>query len=1498
MANRFSIGSGLASSPAVWDGGASVPVTGDRVLIAVGTNITLDGHYEWGDDTTSTIVINTVSTNRSITVRGTLTNSRSVDSSLTCRGSCVIDSGGEHDIGTAASPIPQGVTAAVYINKSSVPVVNKYIYEAVPGSKFTYVGAYRKRHTVLTAAAAASATTIFVEDATGWQVGDTLQITCDSVGFAQVVTIAAGYTPSALTVPISAALVTSKRLNIAVGNATSNVLITSQSNATRGSWGANVSNVDVANSREIRNVQFLDLQGTFTYPGGACFRCVDNYGATRYINPYTSLDSIAFTHSTSSNTLLSSNHGSVNPPLATPLNFTNCAFLHVGAANTGGSNNAILGSFTTITDSLAGACSISLESNYAGRVVNTKIVQTNASASPLGAGGGNNATLVGIKVSGVSYAGLQYSTANVQRLTFIDCDFSSALPTGGASQSYILQIAPALVQNTMTNCAFSAMTVITETGQARMTEDSFIKVVNKNSDLTAQEDYRFNYTAVRSNSEVVRGTSSISIKPVTLNSPAVRTQDLFCANGASIRVIGYIKSNALFFNGGGAGWFPPTASITGLGVTTGTVNGVAGVAPSFAGISSATWEKYDITVTNTSGADGFFTLNYTATPRSVTTGTVFFDGVTEYPFVNRCRHYGFVFDEAVPTRVVNLTVEASEATAAGYSGITVTWATGEVVIGSNVTFQYLYDYIQYQACQPANIPYAVPITGAGVAGSPTLFLTTSGLIMNATGYTLNGPGSLVVGDNFLWGSVPFTYQYGSGTFSQAGAVPSFSGGVLQIGATGAYTFNMGSPMSLVMTPAGTGTYNLSSSTFSGQVDLMNDTAFAITVQLPAGTSYTTANNTGGTITVSAPVVTQGLSFTGLSAGSQVKVFTTTTTTELFTTSSSGTSETWSQAGGADTTVDYTIMKAGLLPTRVVGVVVNSAVVVVPVSQIADRSYQASSGLAYGSTATVNTGTSRFTVTVATTGQNWYSFMIESWIAQAALKNRAFPISSNGPNSFTLEGWEFSAGLSFLYRDGLRYTSGGTATAIYAAIYSVDTAAGNQVRYQQVDGSGTTDAATTGKIDQLIQVYGDAGHGNFDKRGHLTLKIQKDGYDQAEADVVALYGSMEDQLYVVGLNPISNGLATGSPFVAGTPTIIDHGASPVTWNSKQFSITITDSATGNTAETLMRWIRYNLSLGGTFQGKDGFNWHDLVQLNGSAYKTVRGAIYGDTGASLKGVRVLNDAGDPHPDFNLFTADDGTTYAPPAVASITITNLVAGSRVQLYDTANSLELFNAVVAGTSTVFSEVYSVDRAIRLRVSCVSGVTAKDFVEVGIGAISAGVPTLAYQVAQVDDTVYNANAIDGSTVTECSIVGTNLFVNVNAGSITISRIYAFMVYWLSTVGGIEDQSTEMVAKDTANYIVNTGFQIRNNTTGPTIPLLITGGNIDPATGIATDILDTSGGSIFVNSAIVVPFSSGAEATVAIVQAGLSAQGLTVPVVARIDAPVSTRATAGDIFAAT
>lgn len=892
MANRYSIGSGLASDVTKWDGGTTVPVTGDRVLICAGHTIELDAAYEWGDDSTSTITINSVSTTRGITLRGKLSHSRSANSSLTCKGGFQIDSGGEHDMGTVASPIPQGVTATIYVNKSASPAVGKYMYECLTGGKFTYVGVYRKRHTTMTAPASAAATTIYVDDATGWQIGDSLCITSDDTGTAQIVAIGGSYTPGSLTVPLAAGLTTAKRSGIAVGNTTSNVLITSQASATRGGWGAVTSSTEAANTREIRNVAFQDLTGGFPYNSGPTFRCTDNYGSTRYINPYTSLDSLVFGNTTAAAALFSTAVGG-NIPYTSNINFTNCCLAQLSAA--AGTNPAYIGSMTTMTDCLFSNVTPFLNSDYLGQLSGCKIVVGNAGSAPLGAGAGNNATITNCRVSGVAYAHIQYSSLNVQRLQFVGCDFGAALPTTAGLGGFNLSIAPALLQNTLTNCAFGSFPVITTSSQARMTTDSYIKVINKNSDTTAQEDYRYNYSAVRSNSQVKRSTSSLSMQPITVGLAATRNQEIFCANGATLRVIGYIKSDANFYNGGGSGWYAPSVDISGLGVTTGTVNGASGVAPTFSGTTSATWEKYDIAVTNTSGADGYFTLTYTVNPRAVTTGIVYFDGVTEAPFVTRARHYGFVFDEANPARTVNAVVSASEATASAYTGITVTWATSAIVLTADTTLQYLYDYTQYQGCQPANQPYAAALIGVGLAGSPSLFAAGN---ITTTGYTLNGGGVLAMGSYTLTASLPWAYTYTGGTFSQATTVPTFNGGQLNLGASGTYTFVMAGSTIVSMTPAAPGTYAMGAASFTGTVDLRNAAAHAITVQLPAGTSYTTASNSGGAITVSLPATFQSVTVNGLVVGSRVQIYDLTSSAELANAVAGATTYTWTDSVAA------------------------------------------------------------------------------------------------------------------------------------------------------------------------------------------------------------------------------------------------------------------------------------------------------------------------------------------------------------------------------------------------------------------------------------------------------------------------------------------------------------------------------------------------------------------------------------------------------------------------
>lgn len=123
-------------------------------------------------------------------------------------------------------------------------------------------------------------------------------------------------------------------------------------------------------------------------------------------------------------------------------------------------------------------------------------------------------------------------------------------------------------------------------------------------------------------------------------------------------------------------------------------------------------------------------------------------------------------------------------------------------------------------------------------------------------------------------------------------------------------------------------------------------------------------------------------------------------------------------------------------------------------------------------------------------------------------------------------------------------------------------------------------------------------------------------------------------------------------------------------------------------------------------------------------------------------MQNDGSTAHPDFDLFTADNGTTYATPTTVVVTLTGFVSGTRIQIYDTLNSTALFNDIVAATSKVYTETYSVDRTIRIRASYMSGVTAKEYIEANLGTVTNSAPTVSRDLGQVNDEEYITNAVD------------------------------------------------------------------------------------------------------------------------------------------------------------
>jgi hypothetical protein len=737
-------------------------------------------------------------------------------------------------------------------------------------------------------------------------------------------------------------------------------------------------------------------------------------------------------------------------------------------------------------------------------------------------------------------------------------------------------------------------------------------------------------------------------------------------------------------------------------------------------------------------------------------------------------------------------VTLSKAAAGAITGITVD-ATNDVIDLSDETLPNAYDNLKYQVTADADIDTGIPAC---------MYFCLYGLPLNKSGTNYTGRTSTTIYQNFADGGV-------------------LSSAIVEFDTPASYNYTFGE---IQFNFEANGTYNFGGSTFQAAVtvDTINDST--ATFQVGAGVVVT--NNDPTNITVEQTPTQYGITFENLVAGSSVRVFQTGTQTLEDNNESTGTSWTWSEETTGSITVDYTIQQPGYRPIRVTGVQLTAAetggVITVQVQQVLDRSYVASSGLTFGTTAIVDANNKEVEVSAATTVQNWYSFMIESWIDETALYNVAFPFDTNGPNSFTLtDGWEWGDGatsIAFLSRDGMRYTDGGTTTAVWAAFLSIGVPAGLTVRYQQSDGGTTQEAGAAGEIDELIQIFGDTTHGNFDVTGYLVLKAQGEGYDEGVVDAVALYGTLEDQFYVVGLLPLANGVATGDPSVSGV-TITDHGASPVTWNGKEFSITITDSAGGNTGTDIMRWLRYNYGQGGTFQGKDAFNWHDLVQTSGSDFQTVRGVIYGDVGATLKGVRVVqNDGTTSHPDFASFTADDGTAYVPPTQVTISNSNIVNGCRVQLYNVTQDIEIENRVLTSAGYSYTGLFGPGEdledgdVIRLRATYQSGVTAKLPYEQSSVVSAAGISFLG---VETDDEVYILYGVDGSGVTKFAADYVQDDINlVIGGNWTGEELYAWWVYNLTTEQGIREFFGAVTAIDAGNIRFNTdvvGLLLDNNT---------------------------------------------------------------------------------------
>lgn len=136
------------------------------------------------------------------------------------------------------------------------------------------------------------------------------------------------------------------------------------------------------------------------------------------------------------------------------------------------------------------------------------------------------------------------------------------------------------------------------------------------------------------------------------------------------------------------------------------------------------------------------------------------------------------------------------------------------------------------------------------------------------------------------------------------------------------------------------------------------------------------------------------------------------------------------------------------------------------------------------------------------------------------------------------------------------------------------------------------------------------------------------------------------------------------------------------------------------------------------------------------------------------------------------------------SIPITGLVAGSTIQLWNATDSVELYCAVVAGTSYTHSMQYVADKALRLRVTSVTGATAyTPYEATGQLTVNGG----SFVVTQVANAIYNAWAINGSSQTQYTADIPNIDIDITAGgSYTKKSLAAWWMYYITSVTGIRN----------------------------------------------------------------------------------------------------------------
>lgn len=210
----------------------------------------------------------------------------------------------------------------------------------------------------------------------------------------------------------------------------------------------------------------------------------------------------------------------------------------------------------------------------------------------------------------------------------------------------------------------------------------------------------------------------------------------------------------------------------------------------------------------------------------------------------------------------------------------------------------------------------------------------------------------------------------------------------------------------------------------------------------------------------------------------------------------------------------------------------------------------------------------------------------------------------------------------------------------------------------------------------------------------------------------------------------------------------------------------------------------------------------------------------------------------PDPYLVYSSSAGTSVPVIAAAIS-----SGAALRLYDVSGSSELANVTVPIGGYFGRFTWTSDKTIRLQAAK-AGYLPLDTTGV---LTSTG---LTFLSAQSTDTVYVANGIDGSTVTEYATDYPNIQVDVTDpdNTSTLQRLYAWYKFNEATADGLRYYFGGLTAKDTANYTIDGTVVDLALDNKKTTLLTMTGGYLKKTGGTGLVAATTTGSIAFDSTA--------------------------------------------------